>query len=289
MELHEVHFEKLVECVKTIQATPNLPENVWIGRSSQSWLRSIMRDEYATMIDLHPSSFNDVAYDRQALLAKISERKHKLCEENLRDLVVDILAWGEMSVKNARHALPAWEQWKRPCMDLIRGLSATDAYDQFYRLQHDRAMKGIGPAYYTKLIYFLGNGDGLIMDQWTGRSMNLLFAPFIKINKDWKSADRGYVDKRNDMHVYGRYIEGVRLLSANLSEATGTVISPSRTEEFIFSISSKKKKKFLGRAEHAVLSAWRKYVTESEPKFIAPDMPPPCEIPQRNAESLRQL
>lgn len=264
MHLNQKHFETLLECVAAIRATEDLPESVWIGRSSQSWLTSVRRGDHAALINVDPAKFSVTAYNRRELREKIAQQKRATSDAGLYDLAVDILAWGEMSIKNARYALPTWDAWKKPCAELIQGLDAVEAYDQFFRLQHTRAMRGIGPAYYTKLIYFLGKGDGLIMDQWTSRSMNLLFGPFIKINREWKSSDRGSVDSRSDKATYKKYLTGVATLSTHLSKALGAEISASTTEEFIFSISAKKKSKFLNDAQHKVVSAWRKYVTDCD-------------------------
>ena len=54
------------------------------------------------------------------------------------------------------------------------------AYNRFSALRTEGRLKGMGPAYFTKLIYFLTRRDGTvpkpayIMDRWAGSSINLL-------------------------------------------------------------------------------------------------------------------
>ena len=58
---------------------------------------------------------------------------------------------------------------------LEQNLCRVGAYKQFHRLVNEKKLTHMGPAYFTKLIYFLGSKqNGYIMDQWTARSMNLL-------------------------------------------------------------------------------------------------------------------
>jgi hypothetical protein len=265
MTLNERHFEKLLDCYEAITALPGLPESVWVGRSSSRWLGSVLADPHGTLTDVQPSNFSDHAFSRTELLAKIIASKDVASAQAVRDLVLDIFAWGGMGVRNARLALREWEKWKEPCLDLVGGGGAIEAYEHFNGLHRSKIIKGLGPAYYTKLIYFLGKGDGLIMDQWTSRSTNLLFGNFIKIHRDRKYPNRGSVDKNNDKYTYQRYISGVQFLSERLTEATGQSISPARAEELIFSISTDKRKSGqLSECQHRVASAWRRFVMEND-------------------------
>ncbi len=96
------------------------------------------------------------------------------------ELCVAILAWGGMNRGNRDHLfrqpVAAWIE----VASAIRAgeLSRSEAFDAFARLYHQKAIKGMRPAYFTKLIYFLmprgGTPIGYIMDQWLGCSVNLL-------------------------------------------------------------------------------------------------------------------
>lgn len=98
------------------------------------------------------------------------------------DVVVTILAWGQMH-RGSRNRFFNQDntEWLTACDDLRAGkFSRADAYAKFAELQAHGKMKGMGPAYYTKLIHFLMKRDrvhfapGYIMDQWAGCSVNVL-------------------------------------------------------------------------------------------------------------------
>ena len=114
-------------------------------------------------------------------------------------------------------------------------------------------MKGIGPAYYTKLIFFFGDQSGLIMDQWTARSTNLL------LGKTLIKLVGNVVSDTNSEQVYGEYLHFVAELKNHLG-----INSLAKAEELIFSCPHKHRavKKRLGK-HHGACSAWRKYVAEN--------------------------
>lgn len=98
------------------------------------------------------------------------------------DLCIAILAWGGMHGSNRNHL---FKRAITPWLDIAKCIRAGQltrqkAFDAFAKLNHDRSLVGMGPAYYTKLIYFLmpreGAGPiGYIMDQWLGCSVNLIY------------------------------------------------------------------------------------------------------------------
>ena len=115
-------------------------------------------------------------------------------------------------------------------------------------------MMGVGPAFYTKLIFFFGNQTGAIMDRWTARSTNLLLnAAVVKLNSN------KYVVNQNSTQVYSKYLEFISELKTILS-----IESVSKTEELIFSCSHIQAAVInrLGK-HHQACSAWRKYVVEN--------------------------
>ena len=90
-----------------------------------------------------------------------------------------ILAWGGMRMDN-RNRLSADHDWLSFADNIRRGaISRAEAFHQFQDLRRDKRLKGMGPAFFTKLIYFLSPRGGAappahILDQWTGSSVNLL-------------------------------------------------------------------------------------------------------------------
>ena len=120
----------------------------------------------------------------------------------------------------------------------------------------------MGPPYYTKLIYFLGDHSGLILDQWTARSINKLCdEQVIKLtrNKNGSMAVR----QSNGPKHYKIYLEIVEELRAELKLDT-----LPETEELIFSCSDLQGKNRLGQY-HRICSAWRKYVRTEEQVLTA--------------------
>ncbi|KIU28818.1 hypothetical protein SR39_25145 [Methylobacterium radiotolerans] len=80
-------------------------------------------------------------------------------------------------------------------------------------------------------------GDGYILDQWTGKSVALLFGPgIIAIRQD------GWILRANDATVYGRYCDAVDQLAERVG-VTGEV-----AEEMMFSRGGRTKQ------------PWRQYV-----------------------------
>lgn len=117
-----------------------------------------------------------------------------------------ILAWGGMRVNNGKMLFKGNAAWIDHCANIASGaLDRASAYDGFARLRKAGQTKGLGPAYFTKLIYFLTPRQpkcpiGFIMDQWVGCSINLLVqSPFIKIGTNFVVTDR------NDGCIYERY------------------------------------------------------------------------------------
>ena len=154
--------------------------------------------------------------------------------------VLIVLAWGGMRIPNARQALQSYHgYWGAIIDDMLNNqIDDMEAYRQFYVLTTEGNLRGMGPAFFTKLIFFLGQkpnspDKGYIMDQWTARSMNMLKCPdYIKFGK--------YVGKRNDETIYRKFCEDLEVLTKCMG-----MQNPEETEQLLFS----------GRRR-----CWRKYV-----------------------------
>ena len=89
-----------------------------------------------------------------------------------------VMAWGNQggAGRGSQHVQSAWaEKTKlKKHLSLLRAgdLTRSDAYSLF---TGTGKIKGIGPAYWTKLLYFFTPIQNFyIMDQWTSKSINLL-------------------------------------------------------------------------------------------------------------------
>src|SRR5690606_3910358 len=120
------------------------------------------------------------------------------------------------------------------------------AYQRFSVLRADGRLPGMGPAFFTKLIFFMGQSPrGYILDQWTARSVNLLFC-----DDPIKLLPGGFVSDANDATAYERFCTRVEQLAPILSEATGQPHCGEEAERAIFSRGGKRAGK------------WRRYVRQ---------------------------
>jgi len=131
-----------------------------------------------------------------------------------------ILAWGGMRVNNGKALANCTNDWLDVCADIAAGrYDRAEAYDAFARLRRDKKAKGLGAAYFTKLIYFLmprdGRPIGYIMDQWVACSVNLLSAePIVKIRPVSVEGDKDYVvTDRNNGTIYEHYCRAIEALA----------------------------------------------------------------------------
>jgi hypothetical protein len=83
---------------------------------------------------------------------------------------IAVMAWGGMFLPNLRRAWDSRRLWT-PIVDRLRAdKNGPAAYAAF----HSAAVPGLAAPYFTKLIFFCGRGTDPILDQWTGKSMDVL-------------------------------------------------------------------------------------------------------------------
>ena len=169
---------------------------------------------------------------------------HQVSRDDVLELVADqtldtvtvcavIMAWGGMRM-NHRDMLfgETSRQWVKLSDDIRAGKhSRRSAYEGFSSLQRQNKIPGTGPAYFTKLIYFLaprtekGSPAGYIMDQWAGCSVNLLAGNHtVRMNSvfEWVSGRDGLVRRSsfivsdtNDGNSYEAFCSCVDALAAH--------------------------------------------------------------------------
>ena len=246
-------LEELKKCKENIdQEVPKkILNNVWLSTSPKEWFSS-----FNTRWTI--SNLSDIPLNRIQLLELIHPYRNigKIDESTLRKLIVSVFAWGGLgrSPSNGKLAIDTIEAYQNVCSKLLNGMSSIKAYAKFFNLKMSKKMQGIRPAYYTKLIFFLGDQSGLIMDQWTARSTNLL------LNSREIKLESRLVSDDNSEEVYNKYLAFIAELKNELNIKT-----LAQTEELIFSCPHKNNsvKKRLGEYFHKICSAWRKYVAEN--------------------------
>ncbi len=105
----------------------------------------------------------------------------KICRDKKNPVLfgyVCAMAWGMQGRGRggSKRVQKAWESREKIAVALEKirtgGLSISESYDLF---TGSNAISHLGPSYFTKLIYFFRKeADAYIMDQWTGKSVNLL-------------------------------------------------------------------------------------------------------------------
>lgn len=223
----------------------------WIGsRPVRRWSANIKADD---ALELLPNWLGDKP-TRQDLI--------QLCADSdvaPEACFIAIMAWGGMKT---RHGEKAWGQragWIKIVEALREGRhDRISAYAAFQRFRRENPGCGLGPAYFTKLIFFAGAGhDGYIMDQWTSLSINLLFGnpahPLVALQTSvWRGRRSDSVTDANDCESYDRFCRAIEYL-AKLLDRTA-----AETEERLFSQG--------GRREHA----WREHVKANRPAVSLP-------------------
>lgn len=152
-------------------------------------------------------------------------------------VTVAVLAWGGMRRDHAT-TLFNTDGWQIVVQGIRNGAIETKetAFQEFQQLRNV-ARNGLGIGYFTKLICFLNPElNGYILDQWTGKSVNLLTGqPHVNISP------AGWVNDNNTAQVYQTFCSYIDELSQELG------LNGLDTEERIFST---------GRGQ----GAWRNYL-----------------------------
>lgn len=233
MKFAEEHLQKLREYGHEPQT--------WVGGKLRSYAVSVARQ----FKDCDASELPVGEVDRNFLFDLIENRK-----ASIGTCCVAVLGWGGMRRDHARAVLSNASHWL-PIVEEIRGskLSRTEAYREFKAIRASGYLPGMGPAFFTKLIYFFGRGSasrGYIMDQWTARSANLLLSHNLVGLRHTKAGS--WVTDHNTEADYENFCLFIENLAAELAVETDAA------EERIFSIGSRGRKDTRG--------AWRRYVME---------------------------
>jgi hypothetical protein len=231
MKLEETHLSYL----KVL----GVDRHTWSGQKLRSYAESVLGESHR--------------HDASNLINEVSNRRYlfTLTEDrtvSTKICCAAIFGWGGMRRNNARDCFAVDQLWMPIVEDMrLNKLSRVDAYCLFRSLRLDKRLPGLGPAFFTKLIYFFGKNSisrGYIMDQWTARSANLLLGR--QLIHLVKHKDVAWVSDLNSENVYEEFCQFIEFLSGELS------VGPDAAEEIIFSSGNTGKKQTRG--------GWREYV-----------------------------
>ena len=180
---------------------------------------------------------------------------------NTATVCAAVMAWGGMNQRFSGEFFSMADDGWLAVADRIRsgGLGRAGAYEAFLSLRADGKLYGVGPAYFTKIIYFLTpRSEGTqhhayIMDQWAGCSINLLAArELVKMDvtrmwhKDAAKPSFNYrVSDANTANDYVNFCVAADALRARLD------LTPDEVDRLMIGNGGRTK------------STWRKYVLEN--------------------------
>lgn len=212
----------------------------WESPDICAWVRSWAPSH----MDEINSHFGERRYDRKKMKSAIAQALEKGC--GIDSIIWSIFAWGRMKPANITNAQNSITELVNIVSDgLSRRPDRISLFDAYARASYNKRIPGVGPAYYTKIMYFLGNNNSYIMDQWVAKSINLVTG-----QKVVTLTSNGYVCTRNSSSQYGLFCEIIDSLSRSISNIKSTQISGDWVEESLFSQG--------GTNAHP----WRRYVRE---------------------------
>ena len=188
-------------------------------------------------------------------------------EVNVHTVCAAIMAWGGMH-QNHRDSLfkKSGREWFQVARDIRRGvIDRKTAYSRLAELRRKKKLNGAGPAYFTKLIYFLTPRQetvktGYIMDQWAGCSINLLVGRevvLMNVTKTWKR-------QANDMAPSFEFT----VADENTGDNYETFCSEVDRLKDCFGMTAEQVDRALVSAGGRNPELWRQYVTEERQRFL---------------------
>jgi hypothetical protein len=229
-----------------------------VGRMTEAWDGGKQPGSWFAAVGYTPS-FTGALRPEAKLTRSAVENVIRSERVSDADASMLIFAWGGMTVKNAKLVVGSLNHWLEIVSDLrSEKLTYLGAYDRFLAQSLQGNMPGCGPAYYTKLIFFLTkhlDQRGFIMDQWLGRSINLLAdREVVRFYRPRRKAPlkQRYVHKKNSCSAYEEFCAAVRNLTLVSGETDPDVrVREENVEMRLFSD---------GRGK----GDWREYVIKTD-------------------------
>lgn len=205
----------------------SLSESVkpWVGLAPRSWGKDVISEGFRIeKLPADPQSRTDLF--KMAANTNVSDHT----------FATSVLAWGGMKRDHGRSVFSDSSSWL-PIVGQLRSehISSVEAYAKFLDLRSARRLPGMGPAYFTKLIFFAApSHDGFIMDQWTARSTNLLLNSAVIhtiVTKSNSGRIQHTVSDKNDADIYQKFCNFI----CKLADELGYRGRESQIEEALFS------------------------------------------------------
>ena len=107
---------------------------------------------------------------------------------NHKECLAAIMAWGGQNRNHGKILFNRFNEIESIIASMRNGeIDHLHAYQNFYNIWTNKQSLGMGAAYFTKAIFFcIPESKGYIMDQWTSKSVNLIFdKEIIKLQNGW--------------------------------------------------------------------------------------------------------
>ncbi|MEK6244362.1 MAG: hypothetical protein AABM33_07645 [Pseudomonadota bacterium] len=237
LTFHKEHREKF----RTISCPPQPA----VGHAVQAWAKWLLSNASAAqkLPEINIDALPNARVNREEVFNAVRNK-----QMSTASCCLIITAWGAMRWDHGPRAFGAYDLWGEIAEQTRAGkIGRHEAYKMFRQLR-PKKLPCMGPAYFTKLIYFLmvdRPNLGFIMDQWSARSMNLLVSPNTLVEVDVsRSKDKleVSVSDRNTETNYEHFCKGVEQLGREMC------CSPDAIEERLFSKGGRNK------------GDWRKYL-----------------------------
>ena len=209
--------EKLIEVLKKAERIPG-----YSGMMPEEWYTKVHRcKSYKPKPEFKLKKPG--VYTREDLKGYLKQKG--LSDETA---LIAILAWGKCSIANGRNIL---EDTRRAALlRFIKELkspkikSREEAFDLFVRTKKSGSIKGLGVAYFTKVLWFMRPDlNGYILDRYTAKSINILCdSPYFPL------IDNKYVSQHTDANTYEGYCKHIEKLAKTIK------CTPEITEEKLF-------------------------------------------------------
>lgn len=222
--MNSVHLDKFVSSLSYAVS--------WQGKKPLHWARQVIGNQETLPKDLPEDRMSRTEVES---FCRDSKHSDEAC-------FLATMAWGGMRNDHGASAWAKKDQW----VPLVRSMRSGKMTCRLQLFDHFNciAVDGLGPAYFTKLMYFNSlAGNAYILDQWTGRSTNLLTQSNMVRLTNNVGAPQRWVERRNTSDNYGAYCREVEKLAVQLD------LPPQRIEEHLFA-------GLRGRTPHP----WREYV-----------------------------
>lgn len=159
-----------------------VPLPAWSGKKPYQWAGHVCK--VAQMLP----GVSNVVLTRSALrsLWRNPQITTEVC-------VLSTMAWGGMKTNHGHDLWVAKNHWLPLCDEVRQGKhTRRSAFEAFSKLKASGKLPCMGPAYFTKIIFFADpKADGYILDQWTARSVHLLTGQW-----QWPSVVADYETKK---------------------------------------------------------------------------------------------